>query len=204
MRILDDLKVLSEYDVKNIHFEKILKTLASRRDILVNIVLIIATLFFMGRIYRDRIEKMQTLTEKVSELENRSEAIVRYEDTKKELSRFVGSLSQGALEAESIINSLNATAIDHDIQILTFTPRKKEGSSLYDLIAITINISARKYDDIGRFIRTIENSKKNLRVESWSSSPQSWQGGYIPSNISGSTESRITADVEITSLKFKE
>src|SRR3989338_6311263 len=151
MRILDDLKVLSEYDVKNIHFEKILKTLASRRDIFVNIVLIIATLFFMGRIYRDRIENMQTLTEKVSELENRSEAVVRYEDTKTELSRFVGSLSQGALEAESIINSLNATAIDHDIQILTFTPRKKECSSLYDLIAITINISARKYDDIGRF-----------------------------------------------------
>ncbi len=198
------LKDLKEFDVKNIDVAKLLKGIQQRTDVLINVALILGTLFFIGNIYSRRQAKVRDLTVKITALEGKIKAISDYEKSKDELSRSIDSLPKGIAESDAMVNKINEFAITHNIQILSFVPADSKATDLYSKRNLRMTIATSRYENLGLFVKDIENSGYNLRVERWSASLQGialsrqreMQGDEPPTQ-------QINAEIEIAAIDFK-
>lgn len=198
MLSLSDLK---NYDVKNIDATKLLRNLQSRRDILINLVVLVATLFAIAKIYENRTIAARTLNTQIKALEEKVKAIVAYEDSKAKLDQFIATLPTGLGGPSEIVEKINSLAIMHNIQIFSLAPSTTTAADTYSKIIFRLSVAAPKYEDLGQFVADIENGKHNLRVDRWTASinePLSRE--RRPEEQSAK---QITAEMEIAAYTFK-
>lgn len=202
------LKDLSEYDVKNLDIRKIVQNIRQSRELMINIV-IVFTVFFLAIHTIDRNSKaINSLKTKAADLEKKSKAIAEYKNAEEALTLFLDASPKGLTETEDIINKINNFAINHDIQILSFTPSQQDNRENFKKTGVTLDFRAKRYEDIGRFIYDIENADYNFRIEQWtaSSAQQVNPGETGEINPTGKSEKNINpvaVSMKIASIELK-
>jgi len=158
-----DIKNLGQVDIDSFQ-----NRLRQHQELMIYIALAIATLWMTAKIIGEQNIKLATIQTELSSLSDKEKAISEYENIKSTFEKYVSSLPQGTVDLESISNLINEFARTRDIQILSFTPGgDPRPTDFYDAAYLEVNISASDYKNLVLFIRDIEHSKYNLRIENW-------------------------------------
>ena len=194
------IKDLSEYDIKSLDVNRVFKSLLQRRDILANLFIIAITVFLSFKMYGNFKAQTAALQADTGSMIERFQVISEYEATQKSLKKFVALAPKAPTEVNTIIEEISEIASQHNVQIVSFSPNKAQDYDFYTSLNIRLSISANSYQSIGLFIRDIEKSPYNLRVENWSAV---WQETYdaIFSDEQGQ-QGKITVDMEIASINL--
>lgn len=189
MLTLNDLK---NYDLKNIDVAKLLGSLQQRKDILVSLAVIIATLFIINGIYTTQKGKVTTFVSRLAGSQEKQNAIQDYKQALEELNRFTRTLPEGPSDAEGILNTINELDGTRNIQISSLLPTQQENTELFKKMGMRLNCSTSSYTDLTQFISDIERSAYNLRIDQWSAVMSTQTQPPL-----------ITIDMEIVAIKFK-
>ena len=162
-----DLETLTKLDLKDIDIKELLRKLQQSPDLLLNIVLIICTIFLIMHSFTKQNSEKKALEQKLATLHQKTIAILAYEQGEKKLADFLNTLTPGIVEINTIIDKLNAFANNRNLQILAFTPSIGDSTDYYNEAQITLNIATKNFKDIGFFIHDIENADANFIVTEW-------------------------------------
>ena len=146
------------------------------------------------------VRELQKLVEKVSDFEN----------TQKQYRDFLSKVPK-AISESKLIEMLSEIALKRNVQILSFSPANKKGTSHTNLTNVEIKIASENYADTIRFINDIENSPHSIRIGKWSGNltmptrvSQRFSRGF-----NRRTDSRVVkkeyieAKIEIETVEFK-
>lgn len=196
------LKDLSEYDIKNVDVGKLIKDLMNRKDILVNIAVILVTLFLFKKVVGVQNKTIIQLKSQTANIKEKMDALADYEAIKKQADNYIDKLPQGIGRVDNIVEKVNELAVSRGIKILSFTPSGKNKDDFYEITRVKLSIEAPRYEDAAYFVSDIEKSDLNLRVENWSISLGQRRRRGRRSIQSG--EETIGFSMEIASIKFTE
>jgi len=164
-----NLADLKNIDIKKIDIAKIRSYLLMRRDILINSAAVLLTVFIMFKIFFGQQEQSQNLKTQMSQMEKKIAVIAKVDQALKELNALVESLPIGIPES-ALIDKMTDFAEKSNIHIVAFYPLETEENEFYKRNRVSLVISADHYKDFLRFVRDVETSPFNLRVDQWSSS----------------------------------
>ncbi|MFA5088330.1 MAG: type 4a pilus biogenesis protein PilO [Candidatus Omnitrophota bacterium] len=193
--ITKSLYELSKFDIndlQNIDLTKLRDELFQRKDILANVILVTVTIgavIFLNMQGKANLQELRSNTEK---LEEKLTALNEFQAAEKNLAEFTSSLSAG-IPNERLISVLNDLAVVNNIQIVAFSPSQKENLNLYELSRIRIDILAKDYTDLWRFVRNIEHAEYHFLVEDL--------GAQMDSATTG--QSNIRASIQIAAILIK-
>jgi len=192
------LKDLKDYDIKNIDIQKLVNVVVRRQDYLLNLVLVLATIFAVVKILDYQKQRAFRLEQEVVTLEKKIKAISEYESAEKDVKNFVNSFPQGLLETNNIINRINDLAVARNIQILSFDPAERNTTELYEKTNIRLVLTGDNYEDIGLFAQDIENSNDNFLVQKWSASLVENRNP-----VTGISQQQISVEMVISCIYFR-
>jgi len=203
-----DVKSLLNYDIKKLKeldLTQLKERLFQRQDVLVNLAVIILSVIIAFNIYNHQVRSAQTLTSDIVSLEDKLASLEKFENSQKALAQYVNSLPQG-ISADAIIEIVSGLAAFHNLQISSFSPANKENRTLYETTSLKVNVTAKNYNDILKFIDEIEHHKATLKVRNFTgrmekTSAYQRQQGRIPDE--SQPDSYISAEIEINSVGFK-
>jgi len=195
-----DLKDLK--NLKNIDVSQIKEKLQSRPDLLINLVLIITTLFAVFYTYKKNTTEAKMLKAEVGQLEQRMVVVEQGDRSQEEYDNFLTSFPE-SLPSDQIINKLSEFAGIHNIQILSFSPANAREENFTEQTTVQLNISSESYVDIVRFIKAIEDSPFSIRVDKFTSTTRS-NPRQTRQQVDISQATIIEAKIEIASITLKE
>ena len=202
-----NLAELSRLDIQNLQkldYNKLLRNLAKRPDLMIAIGLVVATLFFSATAFQRRRKELTSLKQEIETLGARLKVMNNYEDIKKQLSDFQ-TQAPAELMGDDFIKTVTDIAVSHNVQIESYSPAKKQSSSLYDLTSIVLNLSA-EYKNVWTFINDIEKSKYSIRIENWTGNMDADTRTTTRRRISMEEQSQqpwVNVQVEIASINLK-
>lgn len=202
-----ELNQIDIRDLKNLDYGEILQKIRRRPDVLINLLLVMGSLIFCLRYYAKSQAETRTAKVDIPQLEKKIKNIKGHESLKKELDYFLTHIPP-SIEGEKFINQVTDFAVKRNIQIESFTPAKERDEPLYELSSFTMSVSAKDYRDIWLFIHDIETSPQCIHIVSFSGymdlALQGGRGGMRRTSTKMDPQkSRIKADLEIASIKFK-
>ncbi len=162
-----DLRELSQINIKSINFPYFGQSLLQRPSLLVYIAMGIVTIIAVIQIFDKQTIKLAQIKTDLVALEEKDKAISVYEEAKTSLDKFFETLPQGTADLGTAITAINEFATRYSIQIQSLTPENERSSELSNQLLISLSIIAQNYSALGFFIRDLETSKYNLRIESW-------------------------------------
>lgn len=165
---LKELSKLTPDDIKNIDFSQLRENLSHRLDILINIVLIIATLIFSYNFIIKNKQKAKQHKVTITELNEKIKAVEELKDSQESLTKLFNDFPQ-SIESDKLINMISNFAVSHRVQILSFSPAESWTNDYYELTSINLKILSENYDDIINFINEIESTSYALRIAAWNS-----------------------------------
>ncbi len=202
-----NLSELSQFDIKDLQkldYNKLLKDLSKRPDILVALGLVLVTLFCSVNAFQRRQKELITLKQQIDTLEGKLRSVDSYEKVKKELSNFQTKVPEEFV-GDDFINKVTDMAVSHNVQIESYSPAKKQTTPLYDLTSIVLNLSA-EYKNVWIFINDIEKSRYSIRIESWTGNMDTSSRTAVrrrPTEEEKSQPSLVNVQVEIASINLK-
>lgn len=198
-----DLVGLKNLDVKKLDPKEIQKTLTNRQDIFVNILVTLATFFFMFQIVSGKQAESKLLKSRISNLEKKIESINKNKQSVKELEEFTSTLPDG-VPGNLIVDKLTDFAEKRGVQIVYVSPTETEIKNHFDRTSVNVNLTAKSYKDLWLFIYDIETSPDNLRIDRWSGLMESNRRNVLNGRVQGmDIVETINAQMDIGSIKFK-
>ncbi len=195
---------LKEYDIKDIDINKIINQLKMRKDILANIVIILAVLFMAMKISGYIQKEKETLIQEINELSQKEKAVKKMNATEKDLNSIRTSLPQGPETVDDLIGKINQLATANNIQISDYTPQRSRETEFFYPIQMQLVVRADSYEQIGYFIYDLENANINLRVDNFEMGSSSTRRSSYFSFTDPPGEDKITANINIVAINFKE
>jgi len=201
-----DLKALSQIDlkdIKNIDLSQIKDNIQSRPDIAAIVILIILTLGSLVFTYSKYTHQTKEIKKNILTLNKKLSVVNTQKEIQKEYNNFLESFPK-SIPIDLLINKISENAIEHNVQIVSFSPVQEKAFKYSNLETITINISADNYLNMIFFIKSIEDSPYAVRIAKWSgimtdSSAQRRRGREA---VDG--ESKIISNIEISLVRLKE
>ncbi|MDP8266685.1 MAG: hypothetical protein P9M07_07050 [Candidatus Aceula meridiana] len=173
-----DLKKLNEIDIKTLfkpdtfqgalNFEQLQNNLFKRKDILINIVLVLATLFGINAVIKNKNAESTLLKTEIEELEKKTDAIAEYEKQEKVKNNFMASVPKGFSGFTDVIDKVSVLADEAGVKIRSFDPAESQESDFFVTEKVGFLVSADNYNDMLSFVNKIETSEEGLRIDSWS------------------------------------
>jgi len=174
-----DLKQLSQFDIKSllkpetfqvdINFTQLQGILLKRKDILINIALVIVTLWGVNTILKNKTAETDRLKTEIEELAEKADAIIDYEKQKKINSAFDANTPKGFEGFTDLINKVSVLANSANVQILSFNPEEAERTDSFVREKVRFSIFAENYQNMLSFVQGIETAEEGLRIDYWSS-----------------------------------
>ncbi|MFA5060226.1 MAG: type 4a pilus biogenesis protein PilO [Candidatus Omnitrophota bacterium] len=190
---------LSQIDIAKIDVGKLSQSLKQRKDILLNIAIVVATFLLAGNIFENLKVQEAKLRSDISGFATKNDAIKNYEKSRKNLDDLLASFPSGFSDAGQMMDKINEFAILHSIQISSFTPKDGQQTDFYDTVGIQLSASAASYENIAFFIRDIENSPYGLRIEHWATELDS----RYTTNTGDSEPGSVKISITIESVKLR-
>ncbi len=199
--IIDKLQKIDIKDIKAaIDMQAVQDTLLKRKDLVIDVFLIIVTLFVINFIFSSRQKTSQEMTLKIKNLEKKSVTIQVYENRTKKLDKLIDSAAKGFSSPTTIINAISEITQKLNIKISSFNPDKLENLDEYTKQTVKFNFSG-TFQNMLQLIYQIENYKRNLRIDSWSR--EKGNPGLLKVNDEDLVNSIISWKMSITSIELK-
>jgi Tfp pilus assembly protein PilO len=199
-----DIAKMNINDLQNIDYQKLLSSIRKKPDIAISIVIPLLAIFVCFNIFTKSAIERRTLTNKNQEMEEKLTALSEYKTVENELQALLTSLSSKITEND-FINTITDFATKNNIEIESFSPAQNKSDPIYDLTMINLSANTKNYNDIIKFITEIENSKANIRINSWSGSKGISQGGSRRGrNPSNPEDLSINFRLDLALVTFKQ
>jgi len=162
------------------------------KSTLVNIAITVLLLLCCIWVYRFQMQKYHEL-EQAKEYETKKNAVIeRISRLEKKLFAYKKLLAQK--EATQLVNAISRAASASAIQINSIQPQPIEEQEYYKQISVNLNILAKRYHDLGKFISMLEKS------------PEIFTAKVVKITSKGTkeTETLLNVTLTVTSLIYKE
>jgi Tfp pilus assembly protein PilO len=205
---LKDLNNINIEDLKNLDWAEAKDRFLSQPDRVLNVLMVIMTISVLFFVYKNYTRVTKALGKKVSDLQEKSAALDKFNAAQEELNNFMKDVPK-EISGDELIEKLSQFAINRNIQILSFSPAKEKSNNYVSLTSVEIHVTSDNYADIILFMRDIENSPYSVRITKWVGFPttadsvsRGW-GGAIIGQGPDNTKKAIEATIEIGSVKFQ-
>jgi len=195
MNILQKLNSVKVEDIKNIDVSQLKDNVTKRPDILINIILVIVTLFVASHLHSNRGNENKRLKSEVEKAKKTLITVNQLTKTKEKFDKLIKNFPEPLTE-EALIKLLSGFAVKHSIQVISFSPAEKKIYSHWETDSLNLKLSTDNYKNYLKFIKDIENDPHTIRVTSWSIKPQNASSG---SSYRGRRRSSRSAAVAVDS-----
>ena len=144
-----------------------LKEISKRKDILINIGIIVLTLISAVVIYKKQVAQKEVLRSRIERARESNvpiELISALEDVDRKIESHAKSLPSN-LDFPQIINEVTDIARENNVGINTIAQGEKKHSQLYYTLALSLSVRGFYYDILG-FLRAIEDSEALFVLDS--------------------------------------
>jgi len=197
-KMFNELSKLDVETLKDIDYIRLKDDLLKRKDIIINTVAIIGSLIAILGIYNNNKDDFTNLSQSVTSLEKKLDAKTELLKIKKEMLNYIENIPIGVPDDE-LISYLNKAAITSNVQITNFSPSQTKTFKYYNTTSINLEITAKSYGDMWKFIQSIESSGLALRVDKFQSGTSSRRQRRGQSK----TEYVLSTRVSISSINVK-
>ena len=198
-----DIRDLAQFDLKNMDVVNTGRRLFQNPSLLIYTAMVIGTIVGVSQIFDNQRIKVKGAQAEITSLEEKDKSISVLLEAKANIEKFFETLPQGTTELDSIINTLNEFASRRNIQIQSLTPEADKSQDVYDLVQVNLAISTSNYSELGLFIKDIENSKYNLRIDSWQVNLKRPEINKMRSEGMPAMDQVFNISLKISSIKFK-
>lgn len=174
-----DLKKLNDIDIKdiqrslaNIDTKTLQDDLMKRKDIVLNIVLILSTFFGAQFLWSNTQRSITQMKKQTAELEEKSQTILNLEEEKQRSTNFLDKFPQGFSGFTAVIDRVSILADQTNVTIISFVPKAPQETDLLTTHQVEFSVTTSSYTNMIQFIQNIESSQENMRVNSWTVSPE--------------------------------
>ncbi len=200
---IKDLSKIDVKDLKDIDFNALLKDLQGRPTLLVNILLIIITLFVIIQIIVGYKTKVRIIHKEIPTLEEKKQVIQEAQKIKKNYKTFWDKLPP-TISKDKFIELISDLAIANNIQIISLSPVDKRDDENKEILTTSLTIlatSKNNYDDLLSFIKALENTLYAIRIDEWTVKT----GGHVFHRFSAKKQdsSSIKSRLKITAINLK-
>jgi hypothetical protein len=178
-----DLKKLNDIDIKdierslkNIDMKTLQDDLMKRKDIVLNIVFILVTFFGAQFLWNNTQQSLSQMKQQLTQLEEKNEIILMLEEENQKIKNFIENFPQGFPSFTAVIDRVSILADEANTTIISFSPRTPVENDLFATYQVEFSMTAPHYDNITQLLKKIEQSKENMRIDSWSASPEQQRG----------------------------
>jgi len=200
---IKDLSKIDVKDLKDIDFNALLKDLQGQPSLLVNILLIIITLFVIIQIIVGYKTKVRIIRREVPALEEKKQVVQEAQKIKRDYKAFWDKVPS-TISKDEFIELISDLAIDNNIQIISLSPVDKRGDEYKEILTTSLTIlatSKNNYEDLLSFIKALENTLYAIRIDKWTVKT----GGHVFHRSSSKEQdsSSIKANLKITAINLK-
>ena len=199
-----NIKDLNQLDIKNVDLNQVKDYIQKRPEILVNILLIAATIFVIIYMFTGQQKKANNLNYSTIQMKEKWEVVKSLKIIREENKKFVKDFPK-TIPGDRLIDKLSEFALLHNVQVVSFLPAKQKSNDILEYTTASLTVSSVEYSDIVSFIKDIEESPYALRIERWSGGQQ-----LRHTNRRGSSPQEepskdiIVAQIDIGSIKLKQ
>ncbi|MBF0503750.1 MAG: hypothetical protein HQL14_01490 [Candidatus Omnitrophica bacterium] len=154
-------------DLKSMDTDQIIQALTENLHVVLKSAVIVVALVVAGIMFNDNHSKEQGLRSRISQMQQKLDAITAQQKITKELEDFKASFPKG-IDEDKIITQITVYATAHNLSISSFSPTDTQDMGLYDVINVDFKGTAPDYKALVLFIRDIEKSPYLFRVNSCS------------------------------------
>lgn len=202
--LIEKLNNIKLDDLKALDYKSILKQYTKRIDILIDFVLIIATLIFCVKYFQARENEIKSATNEIPMLKEKIAMIEAYNKADLELQEFIRGIPPPISEND-LTNFITDLATKYNVQISNFTPATIFSQELFDEMNISLSFSIDKYRDLWLFIHALENSQYPIRINYLSCSPSGSrpQNPHKRGQDQNENDTNIRASIELSAINYK-
>ncbi len=199
-----DIAKMDINDLKHINYQKLVQSIRQKPDVAISIIAPLAAIFVCFSIFTKSAKERTDLQNKNVQMQEKLEIVTEYHEKQNELKTFMTALPE-KLSENDFFNTITDFAAKNNIQIDSFSPAQNKSDPIYNLTIINLTANAKNFNDVGRFVRDIETSNKNIRITEWSANMGAAQGNSRRGrNQSDDGELFINFQLKINLVTFKE
>ncbi len=201
---INKLREINAKDLQYIVAWQVARVFRHRVDILINIILVFATVIVLVVVSQWYSKISKGLKWEISQMEEQGGVIKDFERLRGEYEGLMSQFPKVILtDSLILISKLSEMATFRHVHILSFSPMKEEGKEdeYIKVATVQINAGADNYQDLMLFMKDIEDSPFGLRVEQWSAKmkEQGLAGGTVVAN-----QKVVEARMNIASIRLKD
>ena len=159
-------KINSDFDLKDLDAEKILKLIIEHQNSIIKLVLLIGVLLIGGGMFNDYHRKGQVLQVQMTKAQEKLDVIKSRKTALDELKKFKSSVSKNLSESE-LITLISEYAKSHNVAITSLSPGESKDMGLYDNLSVSFQATSDSFKNLLLFLRKIEKSDFPIMVDSW-------------------------------------
>ncbi len=163
---LSHLAQIDFNDLKNLNWPQLIRNWVKRRDILINIVLVGATLLACTTIYTSKRQEAEKDSAQLAAMKKSQDSLKTLHAVKAELENFLNS-ARGEIPDDQLMRTLSDLSNKNKVSITAFSPLNKRNLNSYSITTVTLSVTADTFENLWSFINEIENSEYFLHVEKW-------------------------------------
>ncbi len=171
MNIIEKLNSIDVKDLQNIDLTEVKEHVLKKPIILMNISLIILTLFGIISIRTSVKQKLEKIEAQITSLEKKIVTIKETEVVNQEYQKYVLNFPK-AIDRVQFIDKITEIARTNDIKIKSFSPGKNELKGIQNIDKLKLEIISENYQNLLGFVYDIENSPYALLIREFSANPQ--------------------------------
>lgn len=159
---------LSNIDLSKIDTKSIQASLVRRKDILIDLILIVVTIFVVQSLLKTNESRTKTLNQELAQLEEKKKSVTAFEKTQTDFDALKKTIPIGFETETEIIRTVLNLAQAQGVKVLDYTPT----ASLADEYSSVQNVNfifESSYPQILKFMQSIEKNEENLFITSWAS-----------------------------------
>lgn len=137
---------------------------------IINIAIVILAVIIAGNIYKNHVAAIKVLNSQKQEETEKNEIITSVINFQKEFNGYKKFVNNK--DVSLVINSINAIAKETRVKIISIKPEQIKIEGMYETYPFQVAISARKYEDVGNFISSLESAPEVFSIDSMGFKPQ--------------------------------
>ncbi len=152
-------------DLKSIDYEALLEKLAAKKQVLVQVGILILSSVFLIVLVNAYCVQSDQYQQSIKKLNAKIGAVESYESSIKKLRGFLSHLPD-ALDEDALSAQIADLAVANNVAVTGFSPGGKKSDLVSEAISIGLEVRADTYKDFLFFLKALENAPFALRIDS--------------------------------------
>ena len=161
-----NLTNLKNIDLKELDVNELKEYITDHKDYALSVMLLLATVFFCFTLFSNSRQSVANLKNQLNEIENKSDEILQFENSTKNLKYFIEHFPQAPAEND-MVELVTSKAQVHKVVVLSYSPAQEAESGVSIKRSMQFLFNVKDYKDLIGFINDLEATKLALRIDSW-------------------------------------